>query len=301
MWTILKIFIEFVTMLPVLCFVFSGREACGIPAPWPGIKPAPLALEGEVLPLDHQGSPDKENTLRMRGFMNSQDDLTGWPISVSPSADSLTEQDHPRTIWMTGNSWPMRKPLRHEKESQRQKQPQYYSSSKQRRIMRVQPRLSCACQCPQTGGPCHHLIYTVLWRSFHGSWWSCGERKPPQHCRNAGQPWKMSLAWVLLCLADTLKWVWECEVAFQVNPSEVSKNAVSELGWTLEGELGPNLPTLLYTMEYLTPPSGKDTFLVTLQLRETSLCCWDCERTLEMAEIIFESEDNDLFIYFPWL
>lgn len=82
--------------------------------------------------------------------MNSQDDLTGWPISVFPSADSLTEQDHPRTIWMTGNSWPMRKPLRHEKESQRQKQLQYYSSSKQRRIMRVQPGLSCTCQCPQT-------------------------------------------------------------------------------------------------------------------------------------------------------
>ena len=74
---------------------------------------------------------------------------------------------------------------------------------------------------------------------------------------------------------------------------------MSELGWTLEGELGPNLPTLLYTLEYLTPPSGKDTFLVTLQLRETSLCCWDCERALEMAEIIFVSEDNDLFIYFP--
>ena len=30
-------------------FWFSGPEACGILAPWPGIEPAPPALEGEVL------------------------------------------------------------------------------------------------------------------------------------------------------------------------------------------------------------------------------------------------------------
>ena len=30
-------------------FWFFGREACGILAPWPGIKPAFPALEGEVL------------------------------------------------------------------------------------------------------------------------------------------------------------------------------------------------------------------------------------------------------------
>ena len=30
-------------------FWFFGREACGILAPGPGIKPAPPALEGEVL------------------------------------------------------------------------------------------------------------------------------------------------------------------------------------------------------------------------------------------------------------
>ena len=32
-----------------LCFVFFGSEACGILAPWPGIKPTPSALEGQVL------------------------------------------------------------------------------------------------------------------------------------------------------------------------------------------------------------------------------------------------------------
>ena len=36
----------------VLCFgvvFFFGRGACGVLSPQPGIKPAPLALEGEVL------------------------------------------------------------------------------------------------------------------------------------------------------------------------------------------------------------------------------------------------------------
>ena len=30
-------------------FWFFGHEACGILAPWPGVKPTPPALEGEVL------------------------------------------------------------------------------------------------------------------------------------------------------------------------------------------------------------------------------------------------------------
>ena len=58
MWTILKVFIEFVTILPLL-FVFwlFGQEAYGILAPQPGIKPTPHALEGEVPTIDCQGSP----------------------------------------------------------------------------------------------------------------------------------------------------------------------------------------------------------------------------------------------------
>ena len=36
-------------------FWFSGRKAYGILAPWPGIEPAPLALEGEVLTTGLQG------------------------------------------------------------------------------------------------------------------------------------------------------------------------------------------------------------------------------------------------------
>ena len=34
---------------PILCFGFFGLEACGVLVPWPGIEPAPPALEVEVL------------------------------------------------------------------------------------------------------------------------------------------------------------------------------------------------------------------------------------------------------------
>ena len=50
MWTILKVFIEFVTLLLLLfMFCFFGIQACGLLAPWPGMEPAPPVLEGEVL------------------------------------------------------------------------------------------------------------------------------------------------------------------------------------------------------------------------------------------------------------
>ena len=44
----------------VLCFIFFGQEACGIPAPWPRFKPARPALEGKVLTFSFQGSPISE-------------------------------------------------------------------------------------------------------------------------------------------------------------------------------------------------------------------------------------------------
>ena len=49
-WTILKLFTEFVT---IYCFCFMlwlfGCKACGILAPWAGIEPAPHKLGDEVL------------------------------------------------------------------------------------------------------------------------------------------------------------------------------------------------------------------------------------------------------------
>ena len=44
------VFITFVTILLLFCVLFCfGCKACRILSPWPGIKPAPAALEGEVL------------------------------------------------------------------------------------------------------------------------------------------------------------------------------------------------------------------------------------------------------------
>ena len=59
MWTIFKVFIEFVTIL----FLFYGlgfmaMSHVGSLAPWPGINSPLPALEGEVLTKEvHQRSP----------------------------------------------------------------------------------------------------------------------------------------------------------------------------------------------------------------------------------------------------
>ena len=60
-WTILKVFIEFVTML--LLF-YVGQEACGILALPPGIQPTPPWVRRRSIPLDCQGSPRKLLDLR---------------------------------------------------------------------------------------------------------------------------------------------------------------------------------------------------------------------------------------------
>ena len=54
-----KVFIGFVEIW-ILFYVFGffGCEACGISAPQPGIKPAPLVLEVQSLTTEvHHGSP----------------------------------------------------------------------------------------------------------------------------------------------------------------------------------------------------------------------------------------------------
>ena len=60
MWTIFKVFIEFVTILLLFYALVFGCESCGILAPQPGIEPTPPALEGEVLTI---GPPGKSQTL----------------------------------------------------------------------------------------------------------------------------------------------------------------------------------------------------------------------------------------------
>ena len=66
MWTIFKVFIEFVTILLVFHgFWFFGCKVCGILAPRPGIEPTAPALAGEVLTT---GPPGKSlQTFMMKG------------------------------------------------------------------------------------------------------------------------------------------------------------------------------------------------------------------------------------------
>ena len=59
MWTILKVFTEFVIIL--LLFYIFGHKACGILAPRPGIKPAPPELEGKVLTTGLPGESHKRS------------------------------------------------------------------------------------------------------------------------------------------------------------------------------------------------------------------------------------------------
>ena len=60
MWTIFKVFIEFVTMLLLFYVLVFWPEACGILAPQPGTEPAPPALEGEVLTTGPPGTSPKD-------------------------------------------------------------------------------------------------------------------------------------------------------------------------------------------------------------------------------------------------
>ena len=58
MWTILKVFIEFVTILLLFYVLFFGLEVHRILAPQAGIELAPPSSKGKVVTsLEHQGSP----------------------------------------------------------------------------------------------------------------------------------------------------------------------------------------------------------------------------------------------------
>ena len=63
MWTIFKVFIEFIKTLLVFCvFGFVAPMHMGILAPRRGTEPPPPALEGEVLTT---GPPGKSQTLSL--------------------------------------------------------------------------------------------------------------------------------------------------------------------------------------------------------------------------------------------
>ena len=57
MWTILKVFSEFVTILLLFHVLDFGCQVHGILAPQPGIKPTRQQWKAKSQPLDHQGCP----------------------------------------------------------------------------------------------------------------------------------------------------------------------------------------------------------------------------------------------------
>ena len=83
MWTIFKVFIEFVTILLLFyVFWFFGLKARGILAPQPGIEPAPPAPEGEVLTTEPPGK-SLFWVLTLKGKQNSQK-WCGWSLDYCP-------------------------------------------------------------------------------------------------------------------------------------------------------------------------------------------------------------------------
>ena len=76
MWTLLKSLLNL--LQHCFCFMFwlFGQKACGMLGPQPGIKPAPLALEGEVLTT---GPPGKLHfllySILLSSYMLTSSDL----------------------------------------------------------------------------------------------------------------------------------------------------------------------------------------------------------------------------------
>ena len=84
MWTIFKVFIEYVTRLPLFyVFWFSGHWACGILASWPGIVLSPPALEGKILTT---GPPGKSQQFIFLIGRN-------WAIFLQPVGSTQSEID----------------------------------------------------------------------------------------------------------------------------------------------------------------------------------------------------------------
>ena len=84
MWTIFKVFIEFVTVLLLFYVLLFGCQACGILAPQPGINPEAPALEGGVLTT---GLPGKSPMCIFGGGTDSMIRQTGWRLRERPQED----------------------------------------------------------------------------------------------------------------------------------------------------------------------------------------------------------------------
>ena len=118
---VLVLFLSFFVLKSLLhllqycfCFMFwfFGHKACGILAPWPGIKPTPPALEGEVLTT---GPPGKslwfwflaKPTFNCHSHFISPRvaaSLGGWSLSSDCWFLSGVRQQSRVSVWLTRES-----------------------------------------------------------------------------------------------------------------------------------------------------------------------------------------------------
>ena len=74
-------------------FWYSVRKVCGILAPWPGIEPTPIALEGEILTT---GAPGKsldiflKQLILFEGILQAR--VLEW-VAISFSRESSRPRD----------------------------------------------------------------------------------------------------------------------------------------------------------------------------------------------------------------
>ena len=62
MWTIFSLYWICYNIASVFMLWFFGPKACWTLAPWPGIKPTPPALEGEVSTIEPPGKSPTKNS-----------------------------------------------------------------------------------------------------------------------------------------------------------------------------------------------------------------------------------------------
>ena len=97
MWTIFKVDIEFVTILFLFYIWFFVHEACGLLVPWPGIKLAHPALEGEILTTGLQGHPSTSLFLSSFSFSPAFS-------SLGPPSSRLWSLSNPTVASAKGHS-----------------------------------------------------------------------------------------------------------------------------------------------------------------------------------------------------
>lgn len=150
---------------------------------------------------------------------------------------------------------------------------------------------------PKISPHLRHTLEKLPWRPVTlGTW----ERKHPPHCRNNRRSWKISFAQVILNLACTLKWVWELRfLSRSIQLRSQRRNVWITIEFRRWTRTEPSNTTV---------SSGVfDTSLWKRNISIDVLAQGDKHMLLVLWKYFWNdkdnlvSEDNSLFIYFPFL